>query len=66
QATAEYIRFGGTTFRGASGSPIFNAEGTVIAVHFGGLSEGQGLGFSVPVRRVLRYLPADARAEVGH
>ena len=66
QVTTEVINFGGTTFRGASGSPIFNAAGAVIAVHFGGLQEGQGLGFSVPVRRVLRYLPPDARAEIGH
>jgi pSer/pThr/pTyr-binding forkhead associated (FHA) protein/S1-C subfamily serine protease len=63
--TAEWIRFGGSTFTGASGSPIFNADGEVIAVHFGGLREGPGLGFSVPVGRVRRWLPADARAELG-
>ncbi|MBI4543429.1 MAG: FHA domain-containing protein [Gemmatimonadetes bacterium] len=62
---SEWVQFGGTTFSGASGSPIFNADGEVIAVHFGGLREGPGLGFSVPVDRVRRWLPAEARAELG-
>jgi V8-like Glu-specific endopeptidase len=65
KATSEYVQFGGTTFSGASGSPVFNAAGEVIAVHFGGLREGGGFGFSVPVGRVHRWLPAEARAELG-
>jgi S1-C subfamily serine protease len=44
---------------------MFNAEGQVIGVHFGGLSDGPVLGFAVPMSRVRRWLPADARAELG-
>lgn len=65
QIGTDWIRFGGTTFSGVSGSPIFNADGEVIAVHFGVLRDGPGLGFSVPMSRVRRWLPAEARAELG-
>ena len=61
----DWLQFGGTTLSGSSGSPIFNATGQVIAVHFGGYRGGPGVGFSVPVARVRRWLPADARAELG-
>jgi len=64
KATAQSIQFGGITVRGSSGSPIFNAEGQVIAIHFGGLSDGPVLGFAVPMNRVRRWLPAPARAEL--
>jgi S1-C subfamily serine protease len=65
KATAQAIQFGGSSVRGSSGSPMFNAEGQVIGVHFGGLSDGPVLGFAVPMSRVRRWLPADARAELG-
>jgi S1-C subfamily serine protease len=65
KATPQWIQFGGITVRGSSGSPIFNAEGQVIAVHYGGLSDGPILGFAVPMARVRRWLPAEARAELG-
>ncbi len=65
QVGPEWLRFGGTTFNGASGSPVFNAAGEVIAVHFGVLRDGPGLGFSVPMSRVRRWLPPEARAELG-
>ncbi len=65
QVGPDWIRFGGTTFNGASGSPVFNAAGEVIAVHFGVLRDGPGLGFSVPMSRVRRWLPPEARAELG-
>lgn len=61
----DWLQFAGTSLSGSSGSPIFNAMGEVIAVHFGGYSGGPGVGFSVPVARVRRWLPADARAELG-
>jgi pSer/pThr/pTyr-binding forkhead associated (FHA) protein/S1-C subfamily serine protease len=64
KATAQSIQFGGITVRGSSGSPIFNSEGQVIAIHFGGLSDGPVLGFAVPMNRVRRWLPAPARAEL--
>ncbi len=65
KATPQWIQFGGITVRGSSGSPIFNAAGQVIAVHYGGLSDGPILGFAVPMARVRRWLPAEARAELG-
>jgi pSer/pThr/pTyr-binding forkhead associated (FHA) protein/S1-C subfamily serine protease len=65
KATPQWIQFGGITVRGSSGSPIFNADGQVIAVHYGGLSDGPVLGFAVPMARVRRWLPAEARAELG-
>lgn len=65
KATAQAIQFGGSSVRGSSGSPMFNAEGQVIGVHFGGLSDGPVLGFAVPMSRVRRWLPADARALLG-
>ncbi len=65
KATPQWIQFGGITVRGSSGSPIFNAEGQVVAVHYGGLSDGPVLGFAVPMALVRRWLPAPARAELG-
>jgi len=65
QTGPNWLRFGGTTFSGASGSPIFNAAGEVIAVHFGVLRDGPGLGFSVPMTRVRRWLPSAARRELN-
>ena len=65
KATPEWIQFGGITVRGSSGSPIFNAEGQVIAVHYGGLSDGPVLGFAVPMARVRPWLPRTARTELG-
>ena len=65
QSTGEWIRFSGNTYAGVSGSPVFNAQGEVIAVHFGAPREGTGLGFSVPMSKVRRWLPAEAKAELG-
>jgi pSer/pThr/pTyr-binding forkhead associated (FHA) protein/S1-C subfamily serine protease len=59
------IQFDGFTVGGSSGSPIFNAAGEVVAVHRAGLTGGPGLGFSIPVSRVVSLLPADARSELG-
>jgi pSer/pThr/pTyr-binding forkhead associated (FHA) protein/S1-C subfamily serine protease len=59
------IRFDGFTVPGSSGSPIFNAEGEVVAVHRAGLREATGLSFAVPVRFVLPLLPPEAKSELG-
>ena len=61
----DWIRFSGSTYNGVSGSPLFNALGEVIAVHFGQPREGPGLGIAVPMSRVRRWLPPEARAELG-
>lgn len=70
QVTADEIRFNGFSVGGSSGSPLFNADGEVVAVHRAGLREAlaQGqrqYGFAVPVRQLIPLLPADARAELG-
>ena len=65
KVTAELLQFDGFTVGGSSGSPIFNANGEVVAVHRAGLREAAGLGFAVPIRAVLALLPPDARAELG-
>jgi pSer/pThr/pTyr-binding forkhead associated (FHA) protein/S1-C subfamily serine protease len=61
----DFIQFGGITAGGASGSPIFNASGEVVGVHRAGLAGGPGMGFAIPVAKVLRILPADAKSELG-
>jgi len=62
---AERVQFDGFTIQGSSGSPIFNANGEVVAVHRSGLREAAGLGFGVPINQLLQILPAQARAELG-
>lgn len=63
--TGDWIRFSGSTYAGVSGSPLFNTAGEVIAVHFGAPREGTGLGISVPMSKVRRWLPAEAKSELG-
>jgi serine protease Do len=71
KATSEWIQFAGSTEAGSSGSPVFDAEGAVIGVHFGAYappgaaSAPPSLGFAIPIGRARRWLPADARAELG-
>ncbi|MBI3081584.1 MAG: trypsin-like peptidase domain-containing protein, partial [Gemmatimonadetes bacterium] len=65
KVTTDRIQFDGFTIGGSSGSPIFNANGEVVAVHAAGLKEAAGLGFAVPVSQVLPLLPPDAKAELG-
>jgi pSer/pThr/pTyr-binding forkhead associated (FHA) protein/S1-C subfamily serine protease len=65
KVSGEQIQFDGFTVGGSSGSPIFNASGEVVAVHRAGLSGGAGIGFSIPVSKVIPLLPADAKAELG-
>ncbi len=71
KATSEWIQFGGPSASGSSGSPVFNAEGQVIALHYGALTDSDveggaaGLGFAIPIARARRWLPAAARAELG-
>jgi len=71
KATSEWIQFGGPSASGSSGSPVFNAAGQVIALHYGALPDSSveggtsGLGFAIPIGRARRWLPAAARAELG-
>lgn len=63
--TGDMIRFSSTTYAGVSGSPVFNANGEVIAVHVGEPRGAHGLGVSLPMSRVRRWLPLEARVELG-
>ncbi len=70
KATSEWIQFAGSTDAGSSGSPVFDAAGAVIGVHYGayaspGESAPPSLGFAIPIGRARRWLPAAARAELG-
>jgi pSer/pThr/pTyr-binding forkhead associated (FHA) protein/S1-C subfamily serine protease len=65
QVTSESIRFDGFTVEGSSGSPVFNATGEVVAVHRGSLRGATGLGFAVPVVKLIPLLPDDAKAELN-
>jgi pSer/pThr/pTyr-binding forkhead associated (FHA) protein/S1-C subfamily serine protease len=64
KVTPAQIQFDGFTVGGSSGSPVFNADGEVVAVHAAGLREAAGLGFAVPVKLVLPLLPEEVRREV--
>jgi pSer/pThr/pTyr-binding forkhead associated (FHA) protein/S1-C subfamily serine protease len=64
KVTPDRIQFDGFTVGGSSGSPVFNANAEVVAVHAAGLVEAAGLGFAVPVTHVWRLLPEDARREL--
>jgi len=71
KATSEWIQFAGSTDAGSSGSPVFDAEGAVIGVHYGAYASPGGerapgsLGFAIPIGRARRWLPPEARAELG-
>ncbi len=65
KVTNEFVQFDGFTISGSSGSPIFNGNGEVIAVHRAGLKEAVGMGFAVPIRLLIPLLPPQAKAELG-
>jgi pSer/pThr/pTyr-binding forkhead associated (FHA) protein/S1-C subfamily serine protease len=65
QVTTESVRFDGFTVEGSSGSPVFNANGEVVAVHRGSLRGATGLGFAVPVTQLIPLLPPEVKAELG-
>lgn len=65
KVTRDEIQFDGFTVGGSSGSPIFNADGEVVAVHHSGLSESAGLGFAVPIRQLVPILPDSVRRALG-
>src|SRR3970282_1047837 len=60
--TPSRIQFDGFSQGGSSGSTVFTADGQVVAVHFAGLRGAAGLGFALPVGRLVPLLPSDARS----
>jgi pSer/pThr/pTyr-binding forkhead associated (FHA) protein len=64
KVTPDLIQFNGLSVGGSSGSPLFNGAGEVVGLHRAGLAEGPGLGYAVPLARVVPLLPADVRAEL--
>ena len=65
KVSSTLIQFDGFSQGGSSGSPVFSASGQVVAVHYAGLKGTVGLGFAIPVSRVLPLLPAAAKAELS-
>lgn len=65
RATDDVIQFDGMTIGGSSGSPLFNANGEVIAIHRAGLAQAPGFGLSVPTRHAVAIMPIPVRRELG-
>jgi S1-C subfamily serine protease len=63
--TSATIQFDGIAPDGASGSPIFNAAGEAVGVHYAAVPGSTGAGFAVPISRAIDLLPTEARAELG-
>ena len=65
RATDDVIQFDGMTIGGSSGSPLFNANGEVIAIHRAGLAQAPGFAFSVPTRHAVAIMPVPLRHKLG-
>lgn len=65
KVTPETIQFDGFTVGGSSGSPIFNANGEVVAIHRAGLKDAVGMGFAEPAAKLVPLLPLALKAELG-
>ncbi len=65
RVTPDLVQFDGITIGGSSGSPVFNADGDVIAVHRAGLREGPGFALTVPLRYAIPLMPAALRERLG-
>jgi len=62
---SERVQFDGFTISGSSGSPIFNADGDVVAVHRAGLKEAVGMGFAIKIGLLIPLLPSEAKRDLG-
>ena len=65
RATDDVIQFDGMTIGGSSGSPLFNANGAVIAIHRAGLPQAPGFALSVPIKHVVPLLPTELKQRLG-
>ena len=65
RATEDVIQFDGMTIGGSSGSPLFNANGAVIAIHRAGLPQAPGFALSVPIKHAVPLLPTELKQRLG-
>jgi len=65
RATEDVIQFDGMTIGGSSGSPLFNSDGAVIAIHRAGLPQAPGFALSVPIKHVVPLLPTELKQRLG-
>ena len=62
KVTPELIQFEGFSLPGSSGSPVFNGDGEVVAVH---RASNEGIKFAVPIPLLIPFLPPEAKRELG-
>ncbi|OLC97601.1 MAG: hypothetical protein AUJ00_01425 [Gemmatimonadetes bacterium 13_1_40CM_3_70_6] len=65
RVTEDVIQFDGMTIGGASGSPVFNANGEVISIHRAGLPQAPGFALSVPIKHAIPLFPSTLRQRLG-
>jgi len=65
RVTDDVIQFDGITIGGSSGSPLFNTNGEVIAIHRAGLQQGPGFALTVPIRHAVPLMPIPLRHKLG-
>jgi len=65
RATEDVIQFDGMTIGGSSGSPLFNANGEVIAIHRAGLPQASGFALSVPIKHAAPLLAPQLKQRLG-
>jgi len=65
RATDDVIQFDGMTIGGSSGSPLFNGNGEVIAIHRAGLPQALGFALSVPIKHTIPLMPLPLRQKLG-
>ncbi len=65
RTTEDVIQFDGITIGGSSGSPLFNANGEVIAIHHAGLAQSPGFALSLPIKHALAIMPLPLRQRLA-
>ena len=53
------IQYNAPSFHGASGSPVFNKEGKLIAVNYAGMEKAQGYNFGIIASHIHKLLNED-------
>lgn len=50
------IQYNAPSFHGASGSPVFNQKGQLIAVNYAGMEKAQGYNFGIIATHINKLL----------